>query len=106
MLDRPGPGLQKIRPERDDVPGAAEVVCRELIEAEDLAVCGPKRLEAERLVAGDSSTQCTDPLGQQIRERPSSGTGDRRDPVARCSELGSQAINRLVPADLLELPVP
>ena len=68
VLDRRAPALQEVGAEGDDVLRLAEVVRRDLVEAEDLAVGGAHRLVIEALVAHQPAAERRRPLGQQIGE--------------------------------------
>src|ERR687895_670285 len=105
MLDCAGPGLQKIRAEREDVVRSGKIVNRELIYTEYLAVCRPNRLERKRLVTRYPSTQRADPITQQVGERPPPRTGDRGDSIAGRTELGRKAVDGFVPGNLLEATI-
>jgi hypothetical protein len=101
MLDRPGPGFQKIGAERDDVPGAGEVVGGELVDPEDLTVGRTHRLGAERLIADHPAPERSRPVGQQIGEGAPTRAGNRGYSIARGSHFRGEAGNGIVPGNFL-----
>ena len=76
------PALQKVGAEGEDVFGLGEIVTRQLIEAEHLAVGGPERLGVKRLISHQPPAKSSDPVGEQIGEGAPTRSGDHRHPVA------------------------
>jgi hypothetical protein len=105
MFDARQARIQKVRAECHDVLGPGEVVRGHLVDAEYLAVGGARRLGGEWLVPRNLAAECAHPLAQQIRERAAPRTRDDRNLVPRSCELVAESRNRIIPGDLLELPV-
>src|SRR4051812_12795124 len=100
MLHGPRPGLQEIRSEREDVPGAGKIMTGKLVHPKDLSISRAKRLRCKGLVAYHSPSQRADPIAQQIGECAAPRTRDCRHLAAGRSQLGRQTSDSIVPGDL------
>src|SRR6185503_10959485 len=105
VLDGAGPGLQEVGAEGNNVFGLGEIIRRELVLAEHLAIGGSHCLGGKWLIANHPAAQGADPLAEKIGEGPPSRSGDRNDLSAGPGELGGKPADGVVPGDLLELPV-
>ena len=101
VLHGPGPGLQEIGSEREDVLRLGEVVGGKLVHPEHLPVGRPERLRGERLVADQTPPEGAHPFSQQIGESPPPGTGDHRHSTAGWAQFGGEPGDGVVPGDLL-----